>query len=191
MNFLKNKVFVFLAIFIVVIVIAGLMLGGMYNSLVQKEVSATNAWAQVENVLQRRADLIPNLVSTAKGYMKHEKEIFENLARARAAYSGAATVGDKMRAATQMGGALSRLLVIVENYPNLKANQTFNRLMDELAGSENRIAVERRRFNETVRSYNTSIRSVPQNLIAGYLGFGPKEFFEAEEGKKEVPKVEF
>lgn len=149
----KNK---YIALGVVVLV---LIIGvGMYNSLVKKDMAANGAWAQVDNVLQRRADLIPNLVSSVKGYAKHEKEIFEKLAEARAQYSGAKTVNEKMKAASAMDGALSRLLVIVENYPNLKANETFARLMDELSGTENRISVERMRFNQAVGDLNVAIR---------------------------------
>lgn len=173
---------------LIVLVVGGI---GTYNSLVGKEVAVTTAWAQVENVLQRRADLIPNLVESAKGYIKHEKEVLDNLARARSQYAGARTVGEKMEAAGAMGGALARLLVIVENYPNLKANESFARLMDELSGTENRIAVERKRYNEAVQEWNTAIRRVPNNLMAGIFGFSAKPFFEAEEGAETVPTVDF
>ena len=173
---------------LVVVLLGGV---GMYNGLVQKDVSVTTAWSQVENVLQRRADLIPNLVSSTKGYMQHEKAIFEDLAKARSQYAGAKSQGEKVAAGQQMEGALARLLLIVENYPNLKANESFNKLMDELSGSENRIAVERKRYNEAVQDFNTTIRTLPNNLIAGTFGFKPKEFFQATEAAKEVPKVDF
>ncbi|HCJ67537.1 MAG TPA: LemA family protein [Elusimicrobia bacterium] len=174
-----------------VVILVVLLLVGMYNGLVKRDVAVTTAWSQVENVLQRRADLIPNLVSSVKGYVKHEKEVLKNLADARTQYSAAKTTDEKIKAAGQMGDALSRLLVIVENYPNLKANETFNRLMDELAGTENRIAVERKRYNEAVQDLNTTIRRIPYNFIASVFGFKAKPFFEAEKEAKAVPKVDF
>jgi LemA protein len=148
--------------------IFGFSLVGRYNSLVSQNEAIDGAWAQVENVLQRRADLIPNLVETVKGYAAHETEIFENVT-----------------------SALGRLLAIAENYPNLKANQNFMGLQDELSGAENRITTERRRYNEAVRSFNTTVKRFPNNLIAGYFGFAERVYFEAEEEAKEVPKVEF
>ncbi len=183
-----NKALLIILGVVVLVVLAGF---GMYNSLVNKDVAVTSAWAQVENVLQRRADLIPNLVSSVKGYMKHEKSILSELAQARAQYTGAKTTEDKIKAGTQMETSLSRLLVIVENYPNLKANETFNRLMDELAGTENRISVERQRYNEAVQDLNTALRRVPTNMIGQWFGFKPREFFQAEEKAKAVPKVDF
>jgi LemA protein len=149
-------------------------------------------WSQVENVLQRRNDLIPNLVNTVKGYASHEKEVFENVAQARAKLAGATNVAEMGGANLAMEGALSRLLAIVENYPDLKADQTFIRLQDELAGAENRIAVERRNYNESVRAYNTFVKQFPNNFIAGIFGFGPEDvYFQATEEAKEVPKVDF
>jgi len=182
----------FIAVVIAAIVLLGLIFGvQMYNGLVKKEVAVSTAWAQVENVLQRRADLIPNLVSSVKGYVTHEREVLDDLARARTQYTGAATVSDKIKAAGEMEGALGRLLVIVENYPNLKANETFLKLMDELAGTENRIAVERKRYNEAVQDFNTTIRKIPYNIMAGMAGFSPKPFFEAQPAAHNVPKVDF
>ncbi|MBI5573724.1 MAG: LemA family protein [Elusimicrobia bacterium] len=180
-----------LIVAVVVLILVVVIPVGMYNGLVRRDVAVTTAWSQVENVLQRRADLIPNLVSSVKGYMKHEKEILDNLAKARTQYTGAKTFNEKLKAGALMEGALARLLVIVENYPNLKANETFNRLMDELAGTENRIAVERKRYNESVQDLNTTIRRVPYNLIANQFNFKAKPFFEAESGAKAVPKVDF
>lgn len=174
------------AIFLLVLVTIG-----MYNGLVRRDVAVSTAWSQVENVLQRRSDLIPNLVSTVKGYVKHEGEVFNTLAKARSQYAGAKTIDEKMKASGEMGSALARLMVIVENYPNLKANESFSRLMDELSGTENRIAVERKRYNEAVQDYNLSVRKVPQRFIAGAFGFTQKSFFEAEPGAKSVPKVDF
>jgi LemA protein len=162
-----------------------------YNGLVTERESVDKSWAQVENVLQRRGDLIPNLVETVKGYAAHEKEVFEKVADARGRLAGATTPQEASAANAGLTSALGRLLAISENYPELKANENFIRLQDELAGSENRIATERMRYNETVRVYNTHIKSFPANLIAGFFGFKEKDYFEAEAGAKEVPKVKF
>jgi len=175
------------------IVVALLLFQGVsvYNGIIRKDVAVNEKWGQVQNVLQRRADLIPNLVQTVKGYAAHEKEVFEYVAAARAKLAGARTPEDTMKANAEVSSALSRLLLVVENYPLLKADQTFLRLMDELAGAENRIAVERMRYNEAIGTFNTAIRVFPANIIAGIGGFGAKPFFEAETKAKEVPKVEF
>jgi LemA protein len=164
---------------------------GTRNSLVSMEVNIEGTWAQVENQLQRRYDLIPNLVNTVKGYAKHEKEIFENIAEARAKLAGARTPSEKMQASKGIESALSRLLMVVENYPNLKANESFNRLMDELAGTENRLAVERRRYNESVKVFNKTIRLFPKNFVASFFGFEKKDFFQIEAAAKTTPKVKF
>ena len=178
-----------LAVVVGLIVVAGLGMVGSYNSLVAQDTAVTAAWSQVENQLQRRNDLIPNLVETAKGYAKHEKGVFESIAQARAAMAGARSIPEKIQAAQTMDSALSRLLVVVENYPNLKADASFTRLMDELAGTENRIAVERMRYNDTVGSFNTRIRQIPAALYAQAMGFKQRDFFKAEEKAKEAPKV--
>lgn len=162
-----------------------------YNRMVTAKESITSAWAQVENQLQRRNDLIPNLVSATKGYMTHEKEVFTHIADARAKLAGATTIPEKIKAQTELGGALGRLLVIVERYPDLQANQTFIRLMDELSGTENRIAVERRRYNENVRMYNMFIKRIPGRFFASIFGFEEATYFEVPESAKEVPKVKF
>ena len=162
-----------------------------YNTIVKRDVEVSEKWGQVQNVLQRRADLIPNLVQTVRGYAAHEREIFENVAAARARLAGARTPEEAMRANGEVTSALSRLLVVVENYPQLKADQTYARLMDELAGAENRISVERMRYNEAVRAYNTTIRVFPSNIVAGFGGYAAKPFFEAESAAKEAPKVDF
>jgi len=165
---------------------------GAYNRLVQRQEAMHESWAQVENVLQRRYDLIPNLVNTVKGYATHEREVFEEVTRLRSQWGQAKTLDEKVGAAQQLEGALGRLMVVVERYPDLKANQNFLALQDELAGTENRIAVERRRYNEVVRSYNVAVRSFPSNLVAGLAGFHlSTAYFEAAKEAKEVPKVQF
>ena len=180
-----------LGVVIVLALLVGGMLMGRYNSMVQQNEQINNAWAQVKVVLQRRADLIPNLVETVKGYAAHEKEIFENVAEARSKLAGAATPAEAANANAGLSSALGRLLAIAENYPALKANENFIRLQDELAGTENRVAVERRAYNETVRAYNAYIKTFPNNILAGMFGFKEREYFEADEGVKEAPKVKF
>jgi len=178
-------------IILLVVLVPLLYLKGTYNTLVTMDEGVKAAWAQVENQLQRRYDLIPNYVETVKGYAKHEKEVFLKVTEARSKVGGAGTIDEKIAANNQLSSALSRLLLVVERYPDLKANTNFIRLQDELAGTENRIAVERRRFNETVRVYNTKIRSFPTNLIAGLFGFEKAAFFEVPEERQEAPKVKF
>ena len=165
------------------------MVVGQYNKMVTLREGIDGAWAQVDNQLQRRNDLIPNLVNSAKGYMRHEKEIFTHIADARAKLAGAKNIPDKIQAARQLDTALGRLLVIVENYPDLKADRTVARLMDELAGTENRIAVERRRYNETVKYYNTTILRFPTAMFASIFGFEKGTYYEIEESAREVPEV--
>ncbi len=162
-----------------------------YNSLVNRSEEVDGAWAQVENVLQRRADLIPNLVETVKGFAAHEKEVIGQVTDARAKLAGARGPQEKGEADAQLTSALSRLLVVVENYPNLKANENFVRLQDELAGTENRIAVERKRYNDAVREFNATIKRFPSNIFAGMFGFDSKEYFQAAEGAQKVPQVKF
>lgn len=162
-----------------------------YNGLVTKDEGVKAAWAQVENQLQRRYDLIPNYVETVKGYAAHEKEVFTDVAKARAAVAGAGSVEDKIGANNMLSSALGRLLVVVERYPELKANVNFIRLQDELAGTENRIAVERRRYNETVQDYNVTIRRFPTNLMAGFFGFEKATFFEVPPERQVAPQVRF
>src|ERR1700740_122236 len=162
------------------------------NTLVTKNEGVKAAWSQVDIVLQRRADLIPNLVNTVKGYAQQEVTVFGDIAKARSALLSAGTPADKIAANQQLDGALGRLLVVVENYPQLKSNENFLRLQDELAGTENRIAVERRRYNETVQDYNTYIGLFPNNIFAGWAGFKPNNaYFSATESGREVPKVQF
>ena len=176
---------------VLIALIVGGMLVGRYNSMVRQNEQIDSSWAQVKVVLQRRADLIPNLVETVKGYAAHEREVFENVAQARSRLAGAATPAEAAAANAGLSSALGRLLAIAENYPLLKANENFIRLQDELAGSENRIAVERRSYNEAVRSYNATIKTFPNNFIAGMFNFKAREYFEADEAAKEVPKVKF
>jgi len=176
---------------VVILIIIVLSIKGTYNSMVRMDEGVKAAWAQVENQLQRRYDLIPNYVETVKGYAKHEKDVFLRVTEARSKVGGATNIRDKIGANNELSSALSRLLVVVERYPDLKANQNFIRLQDELAGTENRIAVERRRYNEAVRAYNVKIRSFPTNILAGMFGFTKAEFFKVPEEAKEAPKVEF
>src|SRR5512136_2111111 len=179
---------------IVLVVIALLVIGaysffaGNYNKFVRLDQTVKSAWAQVENQLQRRFDLIPNLVETVKGYAKQEKDVLVEVTNARAKVGGAASVPEKISANNELSSALSRLLVVVERYPDLKSNQNFMRLQDELAGTENRIAVERKRYNDAVRTYNIAIRSFPANLLAGMFGFHSATFFEAPAPAKAAPQ---
>jgi len=186
-----KTVIIVVGILFLIILIPFLYLKGTYNGLVRMDEGVKAAWAQVENQLQRRYDLIPNYVETVKGYAKHEKEVFIKVTEARSRVAGATKVGDKIEANNQLSSALGRLLVVVERYPELKANTNFIRLQDELAGTENRIAVERRRYNEAVRAYNVRIRSFPTNLIAGMFGFEKATFFEVPKERQEAPKVKF
>jgi LemA protein len=175
----------------VLVILATLGSGCGYNRMVSMREQIDAAWAQVENQLQRRNDLIPNLVETAKGYAAHEKGIFERIADARARLLAGGSREDKIAAANEMTGALGRLLAIAERYPDLKANQQFARLSDELAGTENRIAVERMRYNGAVRDYNAYIKSFPAALYTGTLGFKPAPYFQAPTEAQKVPKVDF
>jgi len=179
---------------VVIVVLAGLIYSffqGNYNRFVTLDEGVKSAWAQVEYQLQRRFDLIPNLVETVKGYAKQEKDVLVEVTNARARVGGAATVPDKINANNELTGALSRLLVVVEKYPDLKSNQNFLRLQDELAGTENRISVERKRYNDAVQGYNVAIRSFPANFLAGMFGFGKAAFFEVPAAAKAAPQVKF
>jgi LemA protein len=172
--------------------IVGLSLVGSRNGLITADENISTTWSQVENVMQRRSDLIPNLVETVKGYAKQEKDVFTNIADARAKLGGAQSIPDKINANRQLDSALSRLLVVVERYPELKSNANFQSLQDELAGTENRIAVERMRYNEAVRDYNLRVRRFPSNVAANLFGFEKKDiYFEADANAKAVPKVQF
>ncbi len=175
---------------LVVLFIAGYV-RTTYNDLVSQQEQIKTAWAQVENQLQRRYDLIPNLVETVKGYAKQETTIFTAIADARARIGSAQTVGQKIAANQELEGALARLLVVVENYPVLKSNENFMRLQDELAGTENRLAVERMRYNEVVRAYNIKVRQFPSNLVASAFNFEQHPLFEAAAVAKTAPSVKF
>ena len=181
---------------VVILAVVALVIGGMYvgprNEMVRKNETVKSAWAQVDVVLQRRADLIPNLVETVKGFAAQEQTVLHDIAAARSSLLGAKTPSDKIAANGQLDGALGRLLVIVENYPQLKSNENFLRLQDELAGTENRIAVERKRYNDTIQDYNTYIGLFPNNIFAGWAGFQRNSaYFAAPEASREVPKVQF
>ena len=175
----------------VVAVLAMTLSGCSYNKFVSQEENVKAHWAQVQNQLQRRNDLIPNLVETVKGYASHESQVFEDIAASRAKLAGAATPEQQIAAANEQSAALGRLLVVVENYPQLKANEQFNRLMDELSGTENRIAVERMRYNEAVQEYNTSRRQFPGVLTAKMFSFKDYPLFEAPPAAQQVPRVNF
>ena len=181
---------------LVILLVLALILGGSFasrrNQMAVKREAVNAAWSQVDVVLQRRADLIPNLVETVKGYAQQEQTVFGDIAKARSALLSAGTPQEKIAANGQLDGALGRLLLIVENYPQLKSNENFLRLQDELAGTENRIAVERKRYNDTLQDYNTYIQQFPHNIFATWAGFKPNEaYFAASEGSREVPKVNF
>ncbi|MGB8064222.1 MAG: LemA family protein [Candidatus Sulfotelmatobacter sp.] len=191
-----GKGFVAVIVVIVVIGLIALAFFGQYvsvrNNLVSKNEAVKAAWSQVDIVLQRRADLIPNLVETVRGYAKQEQTVFGDIAKARSALLSAGTPQEKITANGQLDGALGRLLLIVENYPQLKSNENFLRLQDELAGTENRIAVERKRYNDTLQDYNTYVQQFPNNVFAGWASFKPNPaYFVASEGSREVPKVNF
>ncbi|HHY13096.1 MAG TPA: LemA family protein [Thermoanaerobacterales bacterium] len=177
-------------IIIIVVVIFAVLFGG-YNGLVTSEENVTSAWSQIDNQLQRRADLIPNLVNTVKGYAAHEEQILTEVTKARERLMGAGTVSDRADAEEELSGALSRLLAIAESYPELKADANFRQLADELAGTENRIATSRMDYNNAVQSFNTKIRRFPTVFIARIFGFEKKVYFEAEEGARVVPQVDF
>ena len=187
-------------ILIAVIAIAAIWGISAYNGLVKMDESVSTAWSNVENQYQRRADLIPNLVNTVKGYAAHEKETFEAVVSARSKATQMTIDADELtpeklqayqKAQGEIGAALGRLLAITENYPELKANENFKELQAQLEGTENRISVERNKFNEVARSYNTSIRTFPKTIIAGMCGFDKRPYFEAEEGANKAPEVQF
>jgi len=177
---------------LVVIVLVALFFIGMYNSLVRLRNRVKNAWSQIDVQLKRRHDLIPNLVETAKGYMKHERETLENITKARARAAGAEGVGAKSKAEGALSGAISRFFLVVENYPDLKANQNFLALQEELTSTENKIAFARQSYNDQVLFFNNKIQMFPSNIIAGMFNFKVEEFFEIEDkSERTIPKVDF
>lgn len=180
-----------LGFFFLVFLVFALSMVRNYNSLITMSEEVDQAWAQVENQYQRRLDLIPNLVNTVRGYANQEQEIFTQIAEARSRIGSAQTPKDRMVAEDQMGGFLSRLLMISENYPQLKSNENFMNLQAQLEGTENRISVERMRFNETVKAYNLYIKQFPRRMYASLLGFQPKDYYEAEAGAERAPTVDF
>jgi len=178
------------AILLLALLVGGKLISG-YNTVISMDENVKGKWAQVENQLKRRYDLIPNLVETVKGYAKHEKELFENIAEARTKYFQANSVKDKVAGANRLEGVLSRLLLLQERYPDLKANQSFLKLQDSLEGTENRIAVERKRYNDAVQILNTYIRTFFGRFFAAFASVSKAEYYEVPEGEKAVPKVKF
>lgn len=181
-----KKSTIIVLVIIVVIILAGV---SFYNNLVKADQAVQTGWAQVETAYQRRFDLIPNLVESVKGIMTQEQEVFGKLAEARSKYAGATTITDKEQAATEVQSSLARLLVVMENYPQLKSADTVQTLMAQLEGTENRINVERGRFNELVQIFNVKVKTFPANLLAGIFGFSPKTFFESKDGSENAPAV--
>lgn len=187
---MKKSTMIILGVVAVIILVVA-MLGGSYNSLVAKEEKVDKEYSNISVQLERRADLIPNLVNTVKGYTSHETEIINSITTARENLLNANTVEEKSAADAELTNALNALMVVVENYPDLKANENFIQLSDELAGTENRIATSRRDYNEAVTDYNTAVKKFPTNILASMFGFEKKDYFEVSEGKTEVPEVEF
>ena len=186
---------------VLAVLVGGLMVRGIYNDMVAQEQAVNAAWSQVENVYQRRADLVPNLVATVKGYAAHESEVLQQVTESRAKVGSVQATPELLnnpaefqkfqQAQASLGGALSRLLLVVERYPDLKANQSFLELQSQLEGTENRIAVERKRFNEVAQSYNTRIKQFPANLVASVFGFKEKQYFQGAPGSEKAPVVDF
>lgn len=185
---MKNKTWIIIGVVVLLVV---LWVGGVYNSLVTSNEAITTQWAQVETSYQRRFDLIPNLVESVKGAMTQEKAVFTALAEARSKYSGASTPDQKAAAATQVESALSRLLVIVENYPQLKSIEVVQSLVAELSGTENRVSVERNRYNEKVQEYNVRTKRFPSSIVASVFGFGERSYFKADAAAATAPQVKF
>lgn len=180
-----------LIIILVVVALFSLYAWGLYNKMVTANENVDNQWAQVETQYQRRFDLIPNLVESVKGIMNQEQEVFGQLAEARTRYSGASSVNEKAEAATEVESALSRLLVIMENYPELKSAENVQTLMVQLEGTENRISVERKRYNDSAKEFNVMVKRFPANMFASMFGFGEKDYFESAEGAETAPAVQF
>ncbi len=189
----KTKNVILIILLVVVIFIVGVVASGVgaYNSIVGSEENVNKALSNIDTQLQRRADLIPNLVNTVKGYMKHEQDIIDSITEARQNLVNASTLEDKDQANKALTDAINQLYIVVENYPDLKANTNFIALQDEIAGSENRVAVARKDYNEAVNNYNTMIKRFPNNLIASMFGFESKEYFQADSDANEVPEVSF
>lgn len=185
----KGTIIILSVVAIIILLVA--MLGGKYNSLVDKSEKVDKEYSNISVQLERRADLIPNLVSTVKGYTSHETEIINSITTARENLLKANTVSEKSKANDDLSTALNALMVVVENYPDLKSSENFIQLSDELAGTENRIATSRRDYNDAVTDYNTTVKKFPTNIIANMFNFKEKDYFEVSEGKTEVPKVEF
>jgi len=186
-----SKVLIAVLVIVGILAMAGMWFVGVSNSLVQKDQNVQSAFSAVDTAMQRRADLIPNLVETVKGFAKQETTVFGDIAKARSALLGAQSPDDKMAANGQLSGAIGRLLLLQENYPQLKSNEQFLRLQDELAGTENRISVERNKYNEVVKDYNTAVQQFPGSIVAGFTGRTVKQYFKADEGARVVPKVSF
>ena len=185
----KSTIVIIVVVVILVAIIAGLV--SNYNGVVSLSEEVDNKFATIDTMLQRRADLIPNLVNTVKGYTNQEQAVIDSVTDARAKLAGANSVGEKANADQELSTALSNLLVVVENYPDLKSSQNFINLSDELAGTENRIATARKDYNDAVKEYNTKIKSFPTNIVSRMFGYGEKEYFQASEGSEEVPTVDF
>lgn len=185
----KSTIVIIVVVVILVAIIASLV--SNYNGVVSLSEEVDNKFATIDTMLQRRADLIPNLVNTVKGYTNQEQAVIDSVTDARAKLAGANSVGEKANADQELSTALSNLLVVVENYPDLKSSQNFINLSDELAGTENRIATARKDYNDAVKEYNTKIKRFPTNIVSGMFGYGEKEYFQASEGSEEVPTVDF
>lgn len=190
MSELKKLLVPIIIVVVIIAIIAGIFMGS-YNGFVDKEENVNNAYAQVENQLQRRMDLIPNLVNTVKGFAAHEEEVLGNIADARSRLAGAGSPEEQAEANDELSGALSRLLVVVENYPELKADANFRQLMDELSGTENRLSVARQDYNTVVSDYNKKVKRMPGSIVASMFGFDEKEYFKSAEGAEEAPVVDF
>jgi len=186
---MRGLAIVALVILLLLVAVGG-SLAGTYNRLVQASQQVDQSWANVETQYQRRFDLIPNLVEATKGFLQQERAIFGEIAEARTRYAGARTPSERVQAANQLEGALARLLVIVENYPVLRSSETVQRLMAELAGTENEIAFARRAYNQAVLQYNTLVKTFPTNLVAGFLGFRERPFFQAQAGAERAPRID-
>lgn len=185
----KSTIAIIVVVVILIAIIAGLV--SSYNGVVSLSEEVDNKFATIDTMLQRRADLIPNLVNTVKGYTNQEQAVIDSVTDARAKLAGANSVGEKANADQELTSAINNLLVVVENYPDLKSSQNFINLSDELAGTENRIATARKDYNDAVKEYNTKIKRFPTNIVSGMFGYGEKEYFQASEGSEEVPTVDF